>query len=147
MSDNLAQLEEIRDQLKKVPDLERLSRRLDVGRITLKELMQIYCFILELEDMQTSLGDVEGPHQALIEKKFIDVVKRLNGELNQFACLIMNVVDMDDPNCVRDPHVKSTFDAELHRLDNEKKEVLQKLNQILEKVRDDLGLNKEVSMM
>ena len=44
----------------------------------------------------------------------------------------MNVVDMDDPNCVRDPHVKSTFDAELHRLDNEKKKTMKKLNNILE---------------
>merc|ERR1712173_231971 len=106
MGDENAEVREsIRSSLKKIPDIERLNKRLEKSAITLKELVQLYLFVLELGDMVEILDRIRGPNAKLVDEQFQKPIKKLSQDLNQLAALIMNVVDFDDENCIRDPQI------------------------------------------
>lgn len=137
----------VQQLLKETPDIERLNKKLESGKIKPKELLEMYSCMCCMEDIIASLKIARGPHSLQLQEQFTKRYEKCFNELHNFGQLIMKVFDLEDFNCRRRPRVKPTFDEKLHQIHIERTELERRWEEHLEEVRmkfSDTGKTKIV---
>ena len=94
----------IRDEcLRGMPDVERLCRKLVVGRATLQDLCTLYQFSAKLPELVEQLQSYAGQHQTALQTMFVEALTLRSKQLFKYGGLIASAVDLEvsgSPVCV-----------------------------------------------
>ena len=89
---------QLRDvQLRGLPDVERLVRKLDRKKTTLMDLCQLYRVAARLPVLAQLLDDHAGPHASVLRSRFVDPLRQAHDadHLQRFEQLLEAAVDLD----------------------------------------------------
>jgi len=126
--------------LRGIPDLDRIVKLLKRGKATLKDLYQLWIFACKLPLISKHLKEYEGEHEEIMKETFTDPIEELVEGLGQYVALVEKLLDFNAIENDRAYRINPDFDTVL----GEYKSTLQKLSDRMEKLRsncaDDLGL-------
>jgi len=132
---------QVRDvQMRGMPDVERLTRKLERRKTTLADLCQLYRASARLPILEQVLRSHEGPHAALLASRFADRLARAHDadHLEKFEALLEAAVDLDK---VPDEYVICPrYSPELEELAGEKAGVEADIQEAAEHAAGALGL-------
>ncbi|GAX83908.1 hypothetical protein CEUSTIGMA_g11332.t1 [Chlamydomonas eustigma] len=133
--------ERLRDQhLRGLPDIERLVRRLEMRKLGLPELCQLYRASAILPLVEDVLRCHSGPHASLLKSRYADVLAVAHdGEhLTKFEELLEAAVDLD---AIPEEYlICASYDQRLKSLKDQKSGVEEEVDRIAFEVAKDLGL-------
>eukprot|EP00891_Asterochloris_glomerata_P003123 jgi/Astpho2/3123/fgenesh1_pm.00051_%23_46_t len=141
--------ERLRDQhMRGMPDVERLTRKLERRRCSLADLCQLYRASSKLPAIVDVLQAHEGPHAELLRSRFAAALSEYHDaeHLTKFEELLEAAVDLDK---IPDEYlICSTYDAGLQEVRQEKTGVEQQIEQLASQAASDLGLimNKTIKL-
>ncbi|KAI8058111.1 muts domain V-domain-containing protein [Syncephalis plumigaleata] len=84
--------------LKRMPDLHRLSKRLQRGTATLQDVVRVYQVLIQLPLMLEALREVEYPseeHQTLVEVTYIQHLESYHDQLSKLKEMIELTIDLE----------------------------------------------------
>lgn len=124
------------DHLRRIPDLQALTRRLTRKKANLHDCYKIYQAIERLPSFLKCLTEAENStvHSCLTEP-----ISELYDDLRKFEQMIEATIDMEAVNR-GDYLVKSTFDDQLQSLNGQLNKLLSNAEKELKKAARDLGL-------
>ena len=119
--------ESARSAVRGMPDVERLARKLDRGRIDLPSLFQLYRASGQLAVLAGSLRQspgADGGHGELLGRRYAAPLEDARGEerLGRFEALIEAAVDLDA--APEEYLIRSSYSAELGELEGRRRDVL-----------------------
>eukprot|EP00854_Cymbomonas_tetramitiformis_P014890 gene14890-17603_t len=129
--------------LRVLPDIERLTRKLERGKCTLQDLCRLYQASAQLPLIAEALEQYEGPHAALLKELYGDALAAAHDDehLGKFEALLEASVDLDK---IPDEYtICATYDPELGELQQEKDKVAASIQQVHEDAAAELKLQVE----
>ncbi|KXS20715.1 DNA mismatch repair protein [Gonapodya prolifera JEL478] len=136
--DNPPVLQALQDHLKKVPDLVRLGKKFQRGKATLQDVVRIYQCVTQNSALVELLESYEGTHGGLVEKVWIDPVKKNDEDLEKFKELVDTTVDLDLKG--HEFFVKADYDEGLGELKQRMEEAESGMVPEAKRVARELGL-------
>ncbi|XP_064405343.1 DNA mismatch repair protein Msh2-like isoform X2 [Halichondria panicea] len=127
------------EHLKCVPDLFRLSKRLQRGNGSLQDCVRIYQAASRLPLLISALEEHEGTHRQLLTDVFITPINELSSDLSKFCEMVESTIDLDMVEH-REFVIKPDFDDGLTQLRQEMEELESKMNSQCRKAANELGL-------
>ncbi|GLI63268.1 hypothetical protein VaNZ11_006172 [Volvox africanus] len=131
----------LRDQqFRGLPDVERLTRKLQSRRISLQELHQLYRASARLPIIEEALRSHEGPHAASLVARYADPLAEYHDpeHLQRFEELLEAALDLDRlPN---EYLISPTYDNRLGTLADAKKQLEDEITELAQSAAGDLGL-------
>ncbi|KAI8110889.1 hypothetical protein M9434_004463 [Picochlorum sp. BPE23] len=124
--------------LRGVPDIERLTRRLERRNATLQDLCQLYRVSSRLPLIEQVLSSSD--HKNVMDEKFVQPLARAHdaNHLAKFEDLIEAAIDLDR---IPDEYLISpTYDEELGEIQKKKVDVEQEIQEAADAAAQDLGL-------
>ncbi|KAK9842053.1 hypothetical protein WJX81_006373 [Elliptochloris bilobata] len=141
--------ERLRDlHLRGLPDVERLTRKLERRRASLADLCQLYRASSRLPLIEAALRDHAGPHAPLLVKRYADRLADAHDaeHLGKFEELLEAAIDLDR---IPDEYlIAASYDPQLEELRGTKDEVEERIDTIAKQIAGDLGLqlDKQVKL-
>lgn len=126
--------------LRGLPDIERLTRKLERRAATLQDLCQLYRASSRLPLIEAALRAHTGPHaEALVERFAAPLAEAHDGDhLTKFEELLEAAVDLDR---IPDEYlIAATYDEGLAELEGQKTEIESEIQRLAEEAASDLGL-------
>ncbi|KAK9908301.1 hypothetical protein WJX75_005715 [Coccomyxa subellipsoidea] len=126
--------------LRGLPDIERLTRKLERKKATLADLCQLYRASSRLPMMEEAFRDHDGPHAQLLATRYADKLAAAHDDehLAKFEELLEAAIDLDR---IPDEYlICASYDSDLQGLREEKDKVEATINKLAEDAADDLGL-------
>jgi DNA mismatch repair protein MSH2 len=123
--------------LKRIPDLERMAKKIQRGSANLQDCVIIYQFIQKLPEIIDALKRAVGD-QTLLNEKFIAPFEKLHKDLSGFENLVEETIDLEmveEGEYVINP----SFDDELQDIANKKKRIVKKIKEREDEVKISLG--------
>jgi DNA mismatch repair protein MSH2 len=117
-------------QLRALPDIERLARKLERRKTTLQDLCRLYQAAAQLPLISDALAQHESPAAALLDTLYVLPLRTAHdGEhLGKFESLIESAVDLD--RVPDDYLITSTFDPELKTLQATKDQIQVEIDKV-----------------
>lgn len=133
--------ESLRDQhLRGMPDVERLTRKLERRKCSLSDLCQLYRASSKLPMIKNALLNHPGPHADLLKTRYADVLAEYHDEdhLVKFEELLEAAVDLDK---IPDEYlICASYDAGLQEVRVEKEAIEKRIDELAQDAAGDLGL-------
>lgn len=126
--------------LRGLPDVDRLSRKLDRRSATLQDLCQLYRASSRLPLIESAIRSHLGPHTSTLCRRYADVLAQVHDaeHLTKFEELLEAAIDLDR---IPDEYlIASTYDEGLAEIENEKLAVENEIQKLANEAADDLGL-------
>nr|CAG4640692.1 EOG090X02H9 [Eulimnadia texana] len=82
------------DHLRRIPDLQRLSKKLQRKRATLQDCYRLYQAIKRLPPLCSALQQYEGPHSAVLTSVFREPLERSIEQLSKFVEMVESTMDL-----------------------------------------------------
>ncbi|EGG18740.1 mutS like protein [Cavenderia fasciculata] len=130
------------NDLKKIGDLERLSKKLVGGKATLEDVVNLYGVVQRLSVLLSSLRSYEDQGSEMVESTFTQPLEQIIAEFQQFSAMVEKTVDLDQAYETHEYVIRSSFSDELSEIHNKKQNCMKKINQLREKIADDLGIDE-----
>lgn len=127
------------DHLRRIPDLDRMSKKFQKGTAGLQTIVDFYKFSVCLPSLVNCLKDYSGEFDELLQSEFIDVLDRLVQDLSQFEQMVEQSIDLD----AIENHeylINPAFDPRLEDLKRQKDRLSRMIDDHLEETSDALGL-------
>ena len=139
---------EVRDalrgaHLRALPDIERITRKLERRKASLMDLCRLYQASAALPHMAEALERCEGRHGDYIRKKYAEELKKLSApsHLGRFEALLEAAVDLSK---IPDEYVIcASYDAELGELQKQKDTLEKEIRDAFADASDDLGMERD----
>ncbi|KAE8268372.1 hypothetical protein A4X09_0g3957 [Tilletia walkeri] len=133
------------DELRYLPDLHRISKRLQRGIASLEDVVRVYQAIMRLPKLTELLGDAETPsqkHGDLLKRKFTSAMQGHKNTLQKFSDLVEATLDLDE---LANHHyvVKADFREDLRQMRDELDGVRDSLDDVHRQAGKDLKLDIE----
>ncbi|KAK0548293.1 MSH2 protein [Tilletia horrida] len=133
------------DELRYLPDLHRISKRLQRGIATLEDVVRVYQAIMRLPRLIELLTDAETPsqkHVDLLLRRFTSLLQSHKNTLQKFSDLVEATLDLDE---LANHHyvVKADFREDLRQIRDELDEVRDSLDNVHRQAGKDLKLDIE----
>jgi DNA mismatch repair protein MSH2 len=130
----------LQSELRHVPDLHRLSRRLASHKANLQDCVKVYQALQRLPNMVSVLKSHESSHDTIVKEVLMSPLAELQAETQKLVELVTTTIDLD---LVRHHEfvIRSSFDPGLQELREEMDEVEKKMQMELRKVAEELGLD------
>ncbi|KAK0564305.1 MSH2 protein [Tilletia horrida] len=133
------------DELRYLPDLHRISKRLQRGIATLEDVVRVYQAIMRLPRLIELLTDAETPsqkHTDLLLRRFTSLLQSHKNTLQKFSDLVEATLDLDE---LANHHyvVKADFREDLRQIRDELDEVRDSLDNVHRQAGKDLKLDIE----
>ncbi|KAL0034692.1 hypothetical protein WJX77_003027 [Trebouxia sp. C0004] len=133
--------ESLRDQhLRGMPDVERLTRKLERRKTSLSDLCQLYRASSKLPMIQAALLDHPGPHAELLKTRYANKVAEYHDDdhLVKFEELLEAAVDLDK---IPDEYlICASYDSGLQEVRVEKEGIERRIDDLAQDAAGDLGL-------
>jgi DNA mismatch repair protein MSH2 len=104
------------DGLRGMPDVERLCRKLVVGRAGLQDLCVLYQFASRLPDVVARLKEHRGAYAAQLERAFITDLDTRATQLAKYNGLIVSAVDLELAAETHEYLIKASYSDALTRI-------------------------------
>ncbi|EFJ43623.1 hypothetical protein VOLCADRAFT_96164 [Volvox carteri f. nagariensis] len=131
----------LRDQqFRGLPDVERLTRKLQSRRISLQELHQLYRASARLPLIEEAIRCHEGPHAANLVERYADpLAQHHDGEhLQRFEELLEAALDLE--RLPEEYLISPSYDNRLATLSEAKQQLEEEIADLAQSAADDLGL-------
>lgn len=126
--------------LKIIPDLFRLSKKLQQGKGTLQDCVIIYQAVQILPSLTDVLNRYNGNHDSLLKEVFITPLEDLGDDFIKYREMIETTIDLDMVQH-HEYLIKPSFDEELQKLRDNMSDIEEKMNVIYKKTASDLSLD------
>ncbi|XP_043193545.1 DNA mismatch repair protein Msh2-like isoform X1 [Amphibalanus amphitrite] len=127
------------DHLRRLPDLQRLVRRLQRGKAGLQDCCRVYQAVRSMPALLERLEAYCGPHSAVVKATFVEPLRTTHQEFAKFVEMVETTVDLDRTDD-GDYVVRPEFDDELQELRQKLNELEVLVEKQLRRVAGDLGL-------
>lgn len=89
--------QEVRQHLKRIPDIERLVRKVERRRASLQDIVKLYQASVRLPFIREALEQYQGPLREVLAERFIDSLKEWSSptHLGKYDGLVEAAVDLD----------------------------------------------------
>eukprot|EP00252_Welwitschia_mirabilis_P026144 TRINITY_DN8428_c0_g1_i1.p1 TRINITY_DN8428_c0_g1~~TRINITY_DN8428_c0_g1_i1.p1 ORF type:complete len:948 (+),score=194.75 TRINITY_DN8428_c0_g1_i1:276-3119(+) len=89
--------QDLRQLLKRVTDVERLSQKLEKRKATLQDIVKLYQTTIRLPLIKSSLEKYEGPFSSFFCEKYVESIDLWTDEdhLGRFAALVETAIDLE----------------------------------------------------
>jgi len=139
---------EVRDalrgaHLRSLPDIERITRKLERRKATLMDLCRLYQASAALPHMAEALERCEGRFAEYINKAYVEKLKKLSdpSHLGRFEALLEAAVDLSK---IPDEYVIcASYDAELGEIQQQKDALEEDIRNAFAAASDDLGMERD----
>jgi DNA mismatch repair protein MSH2 len=127
--------------LRGMPDVERLCRKLVLGRASLQDLCVLYQFAARLPDIVLRLKEHKGAYAAQLERAFGKELDTRATQLAKYNALIASAVDLELAAETHEYLIKASYSDALTKIAEGKQKWQQKLDRVHEEVADELGID------
>ncbi|KAJ6852089.1 DNA mismatch repair protein MSH2 [Iris pallida] len=137
----------LRQHLKKISDIERLTHNLKKKAANLQPVIKLYQSIIRLPHIKGVLEHYEGQFSPLIRKKYMDLLDFLMDEdrLNKFTALVEFSVDLDQLEN-GEYMISPGYDSKLAALKDELNAVEQQIHDLHKQTASDLDLSLDKAL-
>ncbi|XP_014768650.1 DNA mismatch repair protein Msh2 [Octopus bimaculoides] len=133
------------DQLKKIPDYQRLSKKFYRKKANLQDCYRVYHSLSKLPYLVETLEKDDGPHKNLVMQVFSNPIKELLMDFTKFEEMIESTLDMEQVEN-HEFLIKPEFDDVLTSLREKLDEVEADIKSQLNKVARDLGVEPQKTL-
>lgn len=133
--------QDLRQHLKRISDIERLTRNLQKKRAGLHHVVKLYQSSIRLPHIKSALGRYDGQFSALIKERFLEPLGICSDDdhLNKFVALVETSVDLDQLEN-GEYMISSGYDSRLLELKEEQESIEGQIDSLHMKTADDLDL-------
>ncbi|KAL2935434.1 DNA mismatch repair protein MSH2 [Bienertia sinuspersici] len=133
--------QDLRQHLKRISDIERLTRNLQKKRAGLHHVVKLYQSSIRLPYIKSALGKYDGQFSALIKERFLEPIGIWSNDdhLNKFVALVETSVDLDQLEN-GEYMISSSYDSRLLELKEEQESLERQIDSLHKKTADDLDL-------
>ncbi|KAK0064395.1 DNA mismatch repair protein Msh2 [Biomphalaria pfeifferi] len=135
------------DQLRKVPDFQRLAKKFQRKKASLQDCYRVYQALDKLPLLLETLEKYDGDHKELIQELFTNSIKDLLADFSKFQEMVETTIDLEQVQN-HEYVIRADFDDSLADLRKQMNEVEENIRNELNKVARDLNLeaNKTVKL-
>ena len=133
------------DHLRRLPDLQRLARRLQRRKAGIQECCRIYQAVNSIPSLVARLEASSGRHSAVMLATFVEPLQRTYGEFDKFREMVETTVDLQRAE-EGDFVVRPEFDDELQELRQKLTQLEEQVEKQLRRVAGDLSLEPHKSL-
>lgn len=136
-----ALLADVRKALQNTGDIERITKKLQRGKATLQDCVLLYNFAYKLPRLAELLQQYAGEqHTELLRSMFISRIDGMKADLDRYAGLITEVIDM---NAIKEGEymISPNFDDTLKDLDLARKDTKKKIQTRALAIKTSLGVD------
>ncbi|CAK9330010.1 unnamed protein product [Citrullus colocynthis] len=133
--------QDLRQHLKRISDIERLTHYLEKRRAGLQHIVKLYQSSIRLPFIKNALENYEGQFSSLIKEKYLEFLEVWtdNDHLNKFNNLVETAVDLDQLEN-GEYMISSSYDSALSKLKNVQESIQQQIQDLHRQVANDLDL-------
>ncbi|XP_059154557.1 LOW QUALITY PROTEIN: DNA mismatch repair protein Msh2-like [Physella acuta] len=135
------------DQLRKVPDFQRLAKKFQRKKASLQDCYRVYQALEKLPHLLETLEKYDGDHKVLLTEIFSNPIKELLMDFSKFQEMVETTVDLEQVQN-HEFVIRADFDDNLAELRKKIDELEENIKDQLNKVARDLNLepNKTVKL-
>ncbi|KMS97549.1 hypothetical protein BVRB_5g126110 isoform A [Beta vulgaris subsp. vulgaris] len=136
--------QELRQHLKRISDIERLSRNLQKKRAGLQQVVKLYQSSIRLPYIKSALGRYDGQFSAILKERFSEPLGIWSDDdhLNKFVSLVETSVDLDQLEN-GEYMISSGYDSRLLELKDEQESLEGQIDSLHKQTADDLDLSAD----
>ncbi|RUS68800.1 hypothetical protein EGW08_023438, partial [Elysia chlorotica] len=127
------------DQLRKVPDFQRLAKKFQRKRATLQDCYRVYQALDKIPYLLETLDKYDGIHNQLLAQTFARPIKELLNDFTKFQEMVETTVDLEQVQN-HEFLIRSDFDENLQELRGRMEGLEEKIRGELTRAGRDLGL-------
>ncbi|KAK3589346.1 hypothetical protein CHS0354_009989 [Potamilus streckersoni] len=127
------------EQLRKIPDFQRLAKKFQRKRATLQDCYRVYQAIDKMPYLLETLEKHQGKHRGLLMELFTNPAKELLMDFAKFQEMVETTMDLDQVEN-HEFVIKADFDDNLAALRDKMNELEEEIKSQLNRVSRDLGL-------
>ncbi|XP_076317176.1 DNA mismatch repair protein Msh2-like isoform X2 [Tachypleus tridentatus] len=133
------------DHLRKIPDLQRLARKLQQKKATLQDCYKIYLFLNHLPAIRNQLESQKGQCMVVFRELYCCPFKDFEEDFMKFKEMVETTLDM---SLVENGEflVRPDFDQDLKELYDQMNELEEEIQKTLSKAAKDLGLEADKTL-
>ncbi|KAK4395785.1 DNA mismatch repair protein MSH2 [Sesamum angolense] len=133
--------QDLRQQLKRISDMERLTRSLEKKRASLVHVVKLYQSSIRLSFIKSALEQYNGQFASLIKGRYLDPLENWTDDnhLNKFIGLVEASVDLEQLEN-GEYMISSGYDSQLLALKNEQESLEHQIHDLHIKAANDLDL-------
>ncbi|KAI5069125.1 hypothetical protein GOP47_0015426 [Adiantum capillus-veneris] len=139
--------QDLRQHLKRIPDMDRLIRKIDKRKATLQDIVKLYQASVRLPFLKDILERYEGEIASLIHERFLKSLKTWTGQdhLGKFEGLVEAAVDLEQIQA-GEYIIAAGYDSNLQNLKSERDAVEDKIQKAHKNAADELDLDKVLKL-
>nr|AAT67044.1 DNA mismatch repair protein [Petunia x hybrida] len=139
--------QDLRQHLKRIADIERLTRNLERKRASLVHVVKLYQSSIRLPYIKSVLARYDGQFATLIREKYIDPLENLSDDnhLNKFIGLVETSIDLDQLES-GEYMISSAYDPNLSALKDEQETLERHIHNLHKQTANDLDLPVDKSL-
>ncbi|XP_011305124.1 DNA mismatch repair protein Msh2 [Fopius arisanus] len=126
------------DHLRRIPDLEQLSKKLTRKNAGLQDCYKVYMCMLHLPSLTNALTKADGC--SAMDAMIIEPLKESINDMDKFQQMVEQTIDLEATDS-GDYLVRASFDEELKELKQTMDKLKHKIENLLNKVADDLNMD------
>ncbi|EGC31021.1 hypothetical protein DICPUDRAFT_50444 [Dictyostelium purpureum] len=130
------------NDLKKIGDLDRLSKKLHGQKASLEDCVNLYGIVNRLPVVLSTLNGHSGVHQEMLKANFIDSLESIINDFQKFCAMVEKTIDLDLANEKHEYVIRSSFDEALAEIQKLKDKTSQKIEGFRIKTADKLDLDE-----
>ncbi|XP_051148164.1 DNA mismatch repair protein MSH2 [Andrographis paniculata] len=138
---------DVRQLLRRISDIERLTRSLEKKRASLVHVVKLYQSTIRLSFIKSALEKYSGQFASLIKERYLDPLELFTDDnhLNKFIGLVEASVDLDQLEN-GEYMISSGYDSHLATLKNEQESLEREINDLHKKAANDLDLSLDKAL-
>eukprot|EP01018_Ginkgo_biloba_P026125 Gb_33909 [translate_table: standard] len=133
--------QDLRQHLKRIPDIERLVRKLEKRKSNLQDIVKLYQTSIRLPVVKSSLERYDGAFSHLIRERYLDAFDYWTDEehLTKFAALVEAAVDLEQLDN-GEYIISAGYDSSLLALKDDRDAVEEQIRKVHQQAANDLDL-------
>uniref|UniRef100_A0A0V0IWN6 DNA mismatch repair protein MSH2 n=1 Tax=Solanum chacoense TaxID=4108 RepID=A0A0V0IWN6_SOLCH len=139
--------QDLRQHLKRISDIERLTHNLERKRASLLHVVKLYQSGIRIPYIKSVLERYDGQFAPLIRERYIDSLEKWSDDnhLNKFIALVETAVDLDQLEN-GEYMISSAYDSNLSALKDEQETLEQQIHNLHKQTGNDLDLPIDKSL-
>ncbi|BBN08051.1 DNA mismatch repair protein MSH2 [Marchantia polymorpha subsp. ruderalis] len=139
--------QDVRQHLRRIPDIERLSRKVEKGSAGLQDIVKLYQASVRLPFIKEALDAYEGEFSAVLKERYTQSFGEWVGpeHLGKYDGLVESAVDLDQLQH-GEYIISPAYDNSLQEIKSERDKVEEQIHKLHQQAANDLGLQVEKSL-